>query len=67
MPGFEGHPCNTILEGYLLRLKAERNVEKFRRFLVVERGKLNEPTLDLDAMPEELEIEDKVLDILIKL
>ncbi|KAF9899037.1 hypothetical protein EC991_009744, partial [Linnemannia zychae] len=67
MPGFEDHPCNAILEKYQLRLKAERNVEKFRRFLVVERGKLNEPTVDLDTMPEELELEDKVLDILIKL
>ncbi|KAG0287647.1 hypothetical protein BGZ97_007035, partial [Linnemannia gamsii] len=59
MPGFEDHPCNAILEKYQPRLKAERNVEKFRRFLVVERGKLSEPTVDLDTMPEELELEDK--------
>lgn len=67
MPGFEDHPCNVILVKYLARLKLEQNLEKFRRFLIVERGKLNEHTLDLDALPKALEIEDKVLDILIKL
>ncbi|KAK3804707.1 MAG: hypothetical protein JOS17DRAFT_781621 [Linnemannia elongata] len=54
IPGFEEHPCNSILEKYLPGLKTERNVEKFRRLLVVERGKLNEPTVDPDALPEEL-------------
>ncbi|KAF9917203.1 hypothetical protein FBU30_000886 [Linnemannia zychae] len=67
MPDFQCHPCNSILDEYLPKLKNEPNVGKFRRLLVVERGKLNEPTVSLDTLPEELEIEDKVLDILIKL
>ncbi|KAG0297600.1 hypothetical protein BGZ96_005703 [Linnemannia gamsii] len=67
IPGFEDHPCYSILDKYLPRLKKEQSVEKFGRFLVVQRGKLNEPAVDLDALPPELEVEDKVLDILIKL
>ncbi|KAG0333607.1 hypothetical protein BG004_000762 [Podila humilis] len=67
MPGFEDHPCNAILGKYLSTLKTELNMDKFKRFLVVELSALNEPTVDLDNMPEEFEIEDKMLDILIKL
>jgi len=40
-------------------------MQKLRRHHIVERGKLNEPTLDLDTIPEKLEIEDTVMDILI--
>jgi len=67
MPGFEEHPCNPILDKYLPSLKAEPNVSKFRRIFVVERGRLNEPTVDLDTLPTDLEIEDKVPNILINM
>ncbi|KAG0313926.1 hypothetical protein BGZ99_008473 [Dissophora globulifera] len=52
MPGFEDHPCNSILDKYLPRLKMELNVEKFKRFLIVERGRLNEQHLTLILCPK---------------
>ena len=62
--GFEQHECSAILRRYAPIL-AEDGVHKFMVKLIMERGSIFEKHQDQERLPACVELEDKVLQILI--
>ncbi|KAF9163284.1 hypothetical protein DFQ26_002740 [Actinomortierella ambigua] len=62
--GFDQHKCSTILKKYVPIL-ARSSVEKFKTKLVIDRGALLNQHSDCERLPEDVDVEDRVLQILI--
>jgi len=62
--GFEQHECSTTLKKYAPIL-AKSTVQKFKAKLIIDRGAISNKYWDQERLPASVEVEDKVLQILI--
>ncbi|KAF9545076.1 hypothetical protein EC957_011317 [Mortierella hygrophila] len=62
--GFDQHECSTILKKYAPRL-ANCSVQKLMAKLIIDRGSIFDKYPDQERLPASIELENKVLQILI--
>jgi hypothetical protein len=62
--GFDQHECLTTLKKYIPIL-AKNTVQKLEVKLIIDRGTIFEKYRDQERLPPSIEVEDKVLQVLI--
>ncbi len=64
--GFEEHDCTAITQKYSSIL-AEKGLDYLRKKLIIDRGAIYKDHLDLEKLPANVELKDRVLQILLLL